>query len=979
MLPDSTMHSRLGIISSYSLLWGPLQLGPLFEKLETLQITTVAITDRDTLFGYPACREEARKRNMMLHCGALLTDGKKGIYAFVQNQQGYERLCRMLTKRFCNSSYSYLPDLLEDSEGLALATTDVELLAILSKKVSKLYAAVTPYYLGSILTARSLKIPLLAIDDAFLLTEEQRDIHKVLRAIALHKTLGTLTEDEYVNAGGLLLDQQTWLKHFSCWDEAIRQTEQLKPYDPFSKELLFPRYQVQNTVSEKEELRHRVFKGAEQRYGELNDAITERIEYELAIINEKGFAPYFLVMHDIVQMSSRTCGRGSAAASIVSYSLFITNVDPIAHQLYFERFLSPSRLDPPDIDVDFAWDERDGVFSQVFARFGIEYCARVANHNSFRLRSALRETARCHGLSDNQITKAENELFIKGQSSLTDPLWQSIINIATELEGLPKEISMHCGGLVITARPIYNHAPILRSAQGYPLLSWEKEGCEEAGFVKIDLLGNRSLAVIRDALANLAEEQIFIDERTWHPENDTKTIEALACGDSMGVFYIESPAMRQLQKKTQKGDFEHIVIHSSIIRPAANAFISEYVQRLKGKKWEPLHPRLAYILDETYGILCYQEDVSKTAVALADFNEADADHLRKIIAKKSAGQRLKVYKEQFFAGCRKNKVADPVIEEIWQMMLSFDGYSFCKPHSASYAMVSFQSAFLRVHHGPHFMAAVLSNQGGYYRPDAYISEARRMGISIAGPDINSSRITYYAKGNTLIIGLMAIANLSAQAAKRIVEQRSKEGPFCSLGEAVRRLGLYRDDLVSLVAAGAFDSLAPTLRRSEQLKVLLTTALPMKDELQAELFSFSETKPKYQVISRCTKATEDELFREFSALGFLRNHHPLLLFSKYLQENKRIKACEMKHYEGRYVTLVGYPITQKQVLTKGGQSMSFVSFEDETALYETVLFPQLFDRYYPLLSIRWPLWVSGFVQNDQGAFILEVQYLVKVGS
>ncbi|NCC66289.1 MAG: DNA polymerase III subunit alpha, partial [Spirochaetia bacterium] len=286
---------------------------------------------------------------------------------------------------------------------------------------------------------------------------------------------------------------------------------------------------------------------------------------------------------------------------------------------------------------------------------------------------------------------------------------------------------------------------------------------------------------------------------------------------------------------------------------------------------------------------------------------------------------------------------------------------------------------LRTHHGPYFMASVLTNQGGYYRPDAYISEARRMGITIIGPDINKSRVTYHAQGNSLIVGFMAIANLTSQGSQKIVAQRHKEGPFSSLREAALRLSLSRDDYNALVAAGAFDSLAPQQRRNEQLKILLTTGFSDKNEMQAELFQFTVKVPTSKTVAVRTSTTEDELLREFSALGFLRDHHPLVLFKQHLRERKRIVACDMQHYEGRYVTLVGYPITQKQVLTKGGQSMSFVSFEDETALYETVLFPQLFEKYYPLLSSRWPLWVSGVIQNDQGALIVEVQHLLKVGS
>ncbi len=963
----------MGLLSAYSLLYSPLAATSLFERLESLGIQKIAITDRDNLYGYPVYRELAQERGISLICGALLTESGEELYAFVQNQAGYELLCKLISNRNIDPHYSYLPLLEGGCEGLVLATTSPPLL----KKISNAYGAITPDSLKAVTTAKALSRPLLAIDRAFMLAEDQRETHRVLRAIALHKDVGNLSKGEFQEKGGLLLEDKAWQQAFAPWPSAIANADTLVPYDPFSSSLIFPTYPVSDAT---EELRDRVYKGAEKRYGEINDAIEERIEYELKIISNKGFSPYFLVMHDIVLLSSRTCGRGSGAASIVSYSLGITNVDPIAHHLYFERFLSEARMDPPDIDVDFAWDERDGVFLQVYKRFGLDHCARVANHNSFHLRSALRETARCYGLSDQQISTTLKVLYSEGLKGVEDPIWQTIVSVATKLDNLPKEISMHCGGLVITPKPVTAYAPILRSADGYPQLSWEKEGTEQAGFVKIDLLGNRSLAVIRDTLKNLKEDGIFIDERTWNPSEDIATIQALSVGNSMGVFYIESPAMRQLQKKTGRGDFEHIVIHSSLIRPAANKYINEYVQRLKGKPWEPLHPRLSYILDETYGILCYQEDVSKTAVAMADFSQADADQLRKVIAKKAGGKKLNKYRDQFFAGCRKNQVEEETIEAIWQMMLSFDGYSFCKPHSASYAMVSFQSAYLRVHHPAYFMAAVLSNQGGYYRPQAYISEARRMGLTIEGPDINCSRITYHAHQNNLIIGLMAIGRLSRGAMKRIVETRKSLGSFSSLEEASHELALDREDLVALVEAGAFDSLAPNLRRSEQLRILLTTTRVRQPYGQADLFT--DEKPytrKSVAVTQKHKTSDDELHREYAALGFLRSYHPLILWSHLLQGVVRIKACDMKEHVHRFVTLIGYQITQKQVLTKGGESMSFVSFEDETALYETVLFPQLYKRLYPLVASQWPLLVFGEVQEDQGALIIEVQNLRKLGS
>jgi DNA polymerase-3 subunit alpha/error-prone DNA polymerase len=527
--------------------------------------------------------------------------------------------------------------------------------------------------------------------------------------------------------------------------------------------------------------------------------------------------------------------------------------------------------------------------------------------------------------------------------------------------------------VVITGEPICHYAPVERSAEGYPLLTWEKEGTEAAGLVKIDLLGNRSLAVIRDALRMVNQSETRIDEYRWNPQEDSTVVQALSVGDTLGVFYIESPAMRQLQQKTGKGDFAHIVIHSSIIRPAANACITEYVRRLHGGKWEPLHPRLEEILHETYGILCYQEDVSKAAVALAGFNESQADALRKIIAKKTKDGRLASYQQQFLSGCCAQGVSSHTAHSVWEMMLSFEGYSFCKPHSASYAMVSFQSAYLRVHYPAAFLAAVLTNQGGYYRPQAYISEARRMGLRIAGPDINRSEVAYTAEGQTLVVGFMAIAGLSVQAMHQIVKQREQYGLFSSLGDCAKRLVLHRDDWTVLTAAGACDTLAPTAPRSLQLRTVLTTQRPVGGQM--DLFSALQKRQQLPVTTSRNRAKE--LMQEFEILGFLRDHHPLMLWAPLIARISRIAARDLRSYVGKRVTVVGYPVTRKTIWTKTGLPMDFVSCEDETALFETVLFPQTYARYRNLLFGQQPLIITGTVCQEYMAISVEVHTMRKL--
>ena len=982
------MNIRLGICSAYSFLYGVRKHGDLLDRAASLGVKTVSVCDFNNLYGVHTFLEEARERGIKPIIGCALTIGNSIsplVYCFVENRQGFSRLCELLTLRNKDSgNFNPLPYLTENSCGLVLASSDENVLKNLAGRVKRLYAAITPTDIGAVGHGKKYNIPLAFIDNALFIEHGDYSVHRVLCAIRELKTIGNLRSEDTAGNDSVLLSLKEIHRKLVSWPLAVKGTEEIAEictYNDLFNGWIFPGYEA-GGLTTTDELRRRVYEGNATRYGELADMEIGRIEYELNVIEDKGFAPYFLVIDDIVKMASRTCGRGSGAASIVSYGLGITNVDPLRHNLYFERFLNPSRPDPPDLDVDFAWDERDKLIETVIEKFGADHCARVANHNFFRYRSALRETAKAYGFGDAEITQIERRLFQMGDKSVTiDPLWQEIFTIAKKIEGLPRGLGMHCGGIVITPDPIYRYAPIEKSAEGgYPLLAWEKEGTEAAGFVKIDLLGNRSLAVIRDVIKNLEEQGIFINTNTWRPTDDKPTIEALARGDSIGVFYIESPAMRQLQRKTNAGDFEHIVIHSSIIRPAANKFINEYVRRLKGGKWKLLHPRLEKILHETYGILCYQEDVSKTAVALAGFNESDADKLRKVIAKKMGGAKLAAYQNQFFEGCRKNDVNEETIQKIWDMMLSFDGYSFCKPHSASYAMVSFQSAYLRVHHPAEFIAAVLSNQGGFYRPHAYISEARRMRLFTVGPDVNTSEWRYYGKGNEVFIGFMAIKGLSASGAKVILNEREKCGDFSSLDDFSKRVKLNRDDIIALCPAGVFDCIAGGLPRQIQARQLLAANYKKPKGGQDELFTY-DPSPVYEykrktVIAPQEKKVQisnDDLWGEYRALGFLRNLHPLALWKEEVLAVKyRLKALNIGDYVGQNVRMIGWPVTQKDVFTKDGLSMCFLSLEDETSMYETVIFPQVYNKYNRLLFDQIPLLIYGRVVNDEGAVSVEIK-------
>lgn len=773
-------------------------------------------------------------------------------------------------------------------------------------------------------------------------------------------------------------------------------------------------------------LRRLAYEGAVRRYGSLSQTVRNRLEYELGIIEEKGFCDYFLVVNEIIKNAQRICGRGSAAASIVSYALGITDVDPIAHNLFFDRFLNPGRKDPPDIDVDFAWDERDSVLEATVRMFGAEHCARVANHNCFRFRGALRDTARAFGMPDEETSAMERRIEHDREAALAgaDPVWKDIVSRAMRITGLPRNLGTHSGGIIIVPDNIADHVPVERTGSGILVTAWDKDGVEDAGLVKIDLLGNRSLAVVRDAIQNLHENGTALNLVHWHPEQDPDTVAMIARGDTMGVFYVESPAMRLLQKKTGVGDFAHLVIHSSIIRPAANRYIEAYIERLKGKPWKPLHPVLAELFSETYGIMCYQEDVSKVAVALAGFSSSDADAIRKVLTKKDRDHRLEMWKQRFYEGAAARGVAPDVIDAVWDMILSFSGYSFVKAHSASYAMLSFQSAWLRAHYPAEFMAAVLSNHGGFYSTLAYASEARRMSLELLPPDVNESSLRCKGRGRTIRWGLSMIAGLSETTLKSIVEARggdrpaeaaaagtppsacqippaqashlSRFRPFLSVEDFAARVRLSREEAEALVGSGALDSIAQGRSRAAVLMTLLkactTRAVctgPGLFESAAETGGLYGSPPSSLHEMRST-AVRPSIPRSASLhesktsgrrialsqmqwLGTTLSCHPLSLVPGALQI-PRLRAATLDRHIGEHVRLVGWLITAKEVLTMHEEPMEFLTFEDETTSFETVLFPAAYRQFRPALLEGGAFVVDGRVEESHGAITVTIAAL-----
>src|SRR5574340_442036 len=532
--------------------------------------------------------------------------------------------------------------------------------------------------------------------------------------------------------------------------------------------------------------------------------------------------------------------------------------------------------------------------------------------------------------------------------------WPEILFWSVRLQGHFRNLGLHPGGVVLVPDEIRRYVPVEISFSGLPVIQWEKDQTEDAGLVKIDLLGNRSLAVIRDALAAIERNTgRSIDYATWDPISDPATNELIRRGDTMGCFYVESPATRLLLKKlwggmptarrAQADVFTYLVVVSSIIRPAANVFADEFVRRAHGRPHQSVHPLLDEVLAETHGIMVYQEDVMKVAVALGGFSVEDGDQLRKVLSKKHKERQLRDYQRQFYDGAAGRGLKRSAVDQIWAMIMSFAGYSFCKPHSASYAQVSFKSAYLRAHYPAEFIAAVVSNQGGYYSTFAYLSEGRRMGLTILPSDINVSEWAYTGSGTTVRVGLMQIKSLEEGFAKRIIAERQRNGPYQSLYDFLNRVKPETAQATILIKAGCFNSLAGELTRPALVWRLFAAQAP--------------TPPGYLPIPS-DYSFQQKLTHELALFGFPLSCHPLDLFKGELARSPHRSAKELAQHVGEEVTVIGWLVTEKIISTKRGEPMEFLTLEDQTGLYDATVFPSTYRQYCHLLAANQAYVVTG---------------------
>ena len=1014
------MFTHLHCHTHFSFGFGASSPETLVEAAIARGFRTLACTDTNGVYGAVEFQQAAESAGIRPILGAHLRLDDQEAVALAVDEQGWGALCRAVTMihwrdggeagKRGSGEVSLAEIIAHDRAGVILLSRSISFLEQVRALSGPrdLYAELVPgrERHGVLATARRLGLPAVATNAVAFANPEDWARHRLLVAIGQNTTLAALEQPSPLPRFPAS-PPFTWLRPaadlayaFPDCPEALTAAEEIAERCRWRIPLgrVVPPRMTDRTDAF-EQLRALAYAGAERRYGTVAPVTRDRLEHELAIIGMKGFADYFLVVHDIVAHGPTHCGRGSVANSVVSYCLGITHVEPLGAGLLFERFLNPARTDPPDIDLDFPWDERDHVLAYVFRRYPFPRAAMVANHNCFRLRGALREVAKVHGRPAGEIREVTRRIPWYHEGEPLDSLlathpnfqgldlpqaWQGFAREAEPLVGVPRHLSLHPGGVVIVPTALTDHVPLERAVKvldgapelTVPVIQFEKDGAEDAGLVKIDLLGNRSLAVIRDAIAAVhANTGRLIDYTSQEAGEDEATKALFRTGQTMGVFYTESPASRQLCAKSRADSFELLVLNTSIIRPASNRFIRQYLARLHGEPYAPLHPVLRDTLAGTFGIMVYQEDVVHVCQAYAGMSLADADGLRKSLQKKRPGKQLASYAAEFLRGAQALGREDAVTEQVWHMVMSFSGYSFCKGHSASYIQVAQQACYLRANYPAEFIAAVLANGGGFYHPFAYVAEARRMGLTILPPDVNASEFHTTGNGREVRIGLQFINGLSAKGG----DAGTRGRPYRDFADLRARSGLSADDLRTLIKAGACDSVAGRMTRPMMLWAIDSGAAGQQGSGAVGAHSCAPLLPGPAApLPRLPDYSPERRRQdEYSSLGFLTAHHPMALYADRLRRFRLVRSPDLPRHVGNTVLLAGMLTTAKPVHTAADEPMEFATFDDGHGLVETVLFPQVYRSRGHVLFDQGPFLLKGKVEEEFGAITVTVTHLERV--
>jgi DNA polymerase-3 subunit alpha len=774
--------------------------------------------------------------------------------------------------------------------------------------------------------------------------KEDHELHSVLRAIDMNTLVSKLEDRDLANLGDVFLEKRHLLEIYRELPEALENLKKIVSacsidFDFGSEvEPQNLKYWTDSEDHDYQKVRQLCLEGMEYRYGKKPSfAVKRRIIKELDIIRSKGFLSYFLISWDIVSYARSKgyfyVGRGSGANSVIAYLLRITDVDPIELDLYFERFINLFRKNPPDFDIDFSSHDRDDVTQYIFNRY--PNSALIATYSTFQFRAVTREVGKAFGVPAYEIEKIQS----KKERDL-DRHAQTILKYAERLSGFPSHLSVHAGGILISEKPIHYFTATSLPPKGFPITHFDMLIAEDVGLFKFDILGQRGLGKIKEGIEIIRQNQPNAPEIDIHDikmfKEDSKVKENLRNANAIGCFYVESPAMRMLLTKLKADDYLSLVAASSIIRPgvARSGMMREYIQRFRvPEKRKEAHPVLWDIMPDTYGVMVYQEDVIKVAHYFAGLDLGEADVLRRGMSGKfRSREEFRKVKEKYFQNCRNKGYSEELAEDVWRQIESFAGYAFAKGHSASYAIESYQSMYLKTHYPLEFMVAVINNGGGFYRREFYVHEARLHGADIQAPCLNAGEYMSTIRDKTIYLGFGFVKSLEHETIMELLEERYVNGSFASLDDFVKRVSVSLEQVSILIRCGAFRF------TGKDKKTLLWHAhflLGNTGKSDKKPALFDPPVKDYRLPNIDHDMLED-IYDEIELLGFPFSCSPFeLLVSK---PNDCIMAREQVHYLNKTVQMLGYLVTTKDTGTVRGDRMCFGTFLDEEGQFiDTVLF------------------------------------------